>query len=182
MAEKSARNLLDAIEKSKTTKLDRFIFALGIRQVGETTAKTLARYFGNLEQLMQASEDELLAVQDVGPIVAASIAHFFHEPHNKKVIQKLLHAGIHWPHAAVKSATAQAFSGKTFVLTGTLASMTRDEAKVLLEEQGAKVSGSVSKKTDYVVVGENPGSKATKAEELGITMLDETAFQKLLNK
>jgi len=182
MAEKSATNLLEAIEKSKQTRLERFIYALGIRQVGETTAKTLARRFGNLDKLMSASEEELIDVEDVGPVVAASIAHFFHEPHNKKIIQHLREAGIQWPDIAVRDKDLQPLSGRTFVITGTLSTMTREEAKALLEDRGAKVSGSVSKKTDYVVVGENPGSKATKAGELGVTMLNEAEFQKLIKK
>ena len=182
MAEKSATNLLDAIEKSKHTKLDRFIFALGIRQVGETTAKTLARHFGNLDKLISATEEELIEVQDVGPIVAESIAHFFHEPHNRKVIEKLQKAGVQWPDVATRPKGSQPLKGKTFVITGTLSGMTRDEAKALLEEQGAKVAGSVSKKTDYVLVGENPGSKAAKAEELGVAILDESSLKKLLHR
>lgn len=182
MAEKSAQNLLDAIDKSKHTKLERFIFALGIRQVGETTAKTLARYYGNLAKLMSATEEELIAAPDVGPIVAQSIAHFFHEPHNQNVIQKLQQAGVHWEDIEVQAIEALPLAGKTFVITGTLAEMSREEAKAVLEERGAKVSGSVSKKTDYVIVGEDPGSKATKAESLGVTMLDESAFQSLLNE
>jgi DNA ligase (NAD+) len=173
---------LAAIEKSKQTRLERFIYALGIRQVGETTAKTLARHFGTLEKLMAASEDELIEVEDVGPVVAASIAHFFHEPHNKTVIARLRVAGVHWTDIRRPSADNLALSGKSFVITGTLSGMSRDEAKALLEEQGARVAGSVSKKTDYVIVGENPGSKATKAEELGVTMLDEAAFLKLIGK
>lgn len=181
MAEKSASNLIASIEKSKDTKLARFIFALGIRQVGETTAKTLARYFGSLDRLMSATEAELIAVPDVGPIVAASIAHFFHEPHNRKVIGKLQQAGVRWEDVEVKAKKSQPLAGKTFVITGTLSGMSRDEAKAQLEEQGAKVASSVSKKTDYVIVGESPGSKATKAEELGVNMLDEAGFLRLLN-
>lgn len=180
MAEKSAQNLLDAIEKSKQTRLERFIYALGIRQVGETTARTLARHFGNLTKLMSAPEEELISVQDVGPIVAASIAHFFHEPHNQIIIKKLQDAGVHWADIKVAPKQQLPLSGKTFVITGTLANISREDAKALLEERGAKVVGSVSKKTDYVVVGENPGSKAIKAESLGISMLDEIAFNKLV--
>ncbi len=184
MAEKSGQNLLDAIEKSKQTTLDRFIYALGIRQVGETTARTLAVHFGSLPALMQADEEALLVVEDVGPVVAESIAHFFHEPHNQAVISNLQKAGVQWPNmkAAKQERGAQPLAGKTFVVTGTLSSMTREDAKQLLINLGAKVSGSVSKKTDYVVVGENPGSKATKAESLGITMLSEGEFTALLNK
>ena len=180
MGEKSAQNIVDALEKSKTTTLPRFLFALGIRQVGETTARTLAQHFGTLDAIMGANQDELEAVKDVGPVVAESIAHFFHEPHNRKVIHKLQKAGLHWPDIKVKAAEKLPLAGKTFVITGTLTSMSRDEAKDKLVQLGAKVSGSVSKKTDYVIVGESPGSKATKAEELGVEMLDEQAFLKLL--
>ena len=180
MAEKSAQNLLDALEKSKNTTLERFIFALGIRQVGETTAKTLANHFGSLANLMKASEEELTEVSDVGPVVAESIVHFFNEPHNSTVIEKLQQAGIHWQDVEVDHDKPQPLAGKTFVVTGTLSDMSRDEAKQALVALGAKVTGSVSKKTDYVVVGENPGSKATKAEELGVEMLDEKGFKKLL--
>lgn len=180
MADKSAQNLLDALEKSKHTSLERFIYSLGIRQVGETTAKTLANYFGNLPALMQASEAELIEVSDIGPVVAESIVHFFREPHNATVIKKLQKAGVHWEDVLPDIEKPQPLAGKTFVVTGVLSDMSRDEAKSALQALGAKVSGSVSKKTDYVVVGENPGSKATKAEQLGVEMLDEDAFHKLL--
>jgi len=180
MGEKSAQNIVDALEKSKDTSLPRFLFALGIRQVGETTARTLARHFGSLPAIMQAPEDELVDVPDVGPVVAESIAHFFHEPHNRMVIEKLQAVGVHWQDIEVTPAAELPFAGKTFVITGTLESMSRDEAKEKLQALGAKVSGSVSKKTDYVVVGENPGSKASKAESLGVAMLDERAFLELL--
>ena len=181
MGEKSAQNIVDALEKSKDTSLPRFLFALGIRQVGETTARTLAQHFGTLDAIMHVSKEDLETVQDVGPVVAESIAHFFHEPHNQEVIQKLKKAGVHWPDIKVKAAESLPLAGKTFVITGTLASMSRDEAKDKLQQLGAKVSGSVSKKTDYVVVGENPGSKATKAEELGLQILDEEALHALLS-
>ncbi len=180
MGDKSANNIIDALEKSKATTLDRFIYALGIRQVGETTAKTLAQHFGQLPAVMAASEEELLAVPDVGPIVAASITTFFKESHNRDVIEKLRKAGVCWPDVARKPPDQQPLRNKTFVVTGTLVSMSREEVKVALEALGAKVSGSVSKKTDYVVVGADPGSKAVKAEALGITVLDEEALQKLL--
>ena len=180
MGEKSAQNIVDALQQSKTTSLPRFLFALGIRQVGETTARTLAQHFGSLEAIMQASQEELESVPDVGPVVAESIAHFFHEPHNRKVIHKLQKAGVHWLDIEIKAVETLPLAGKTFVITGTLASMSRDEAKEKLEQLGAKVSGSVSKKTDYVIVGESPGSKASKAETLGVAMLDEQAFLKLL--
>ncbi len=180
MAEKSAKNLLDALEKSKSTTLDRFIFSLGIRQVGETTAKTLAQYFGSLPAVMSASEEALIDVPDVGPVVAESIVHFFNEPHNTAVIKKLQAAGVHWDDVEVDKSKPQPLADQIFVVTGTLSTMSRDEAKQALQALGAKVTGSVSKKTDYVVVGENPGSKATKAEALGITILDEDSLHALL--
>ena len=179
MAEKSATNLIKAIEKSRKTTLARFLYALGIHDVGETTAHTLATHFGTLDAIMQADETTLMAVPDVGPIVAKSIIEFFKEKHNQDVINKLTKV-ISWPEVKVKPAKKLPLKGKTFVLTGTLSEMTRDEAKVALQALGAKVTGSVSKSTDYVVVGENPGSKAEKAETLGIEMLDEKALQKLL--
>jgi DNA ligase (NAD+) len=182
MAEKSAQNLLDALEKSKSTSLDRFIYALGIRQVGETTAKTLAKHFGSLPALMEAGEAELIAVPDVGPVVAESISHFFKEPHNASVIKKLLKAGVHWQDVKVDVNKPQPLAGQVFVVTGTLSDMSRDEAKQALQALGAKVTGSVSNKTDYVVVGENPGSKASKAQALGIEILDENGFKKLLKE
>ena len=179
MGEKSADNIIKALEKSKQTTLPRFLFALGIRQVGEATAQTLARHFGELDVLMQADQQELTRVSDVGPVVAESIYTFFHQKHNRDVIKKLQKAGVQWEPVKVQ-ANKQTLAGKTFVLTGTLPSMTRDEAKAALQDLGAKVAGSVSKKTDYVVVGADPGSKAAKAEELGITMLDEEGLRKLL--
>ena len=179
MAEKSATNLVKALDKSRTTTLARFIYALGIHDVGETTAQTLANYFGSLDAIKQADETSLMAVPDVGPVVAKSIVEFFKQTHNQDVIGKLTRV-ISWPEVEIKSAAELPLQGKTFVLTGTLSNMTRDEAKAGLQALGAKVSGSVSKKTDYVVVGENPGSKADKAEELGVEILDETALQKLL--
>lgn len=181
MGDKSADNLLAAIEKSKRATLPRFLYALGISQVGEVTAKQLARYFGDLEQLIKASIDELQAVPDVGPVVAASIHHFFAQPHNREVIDALLNAGIHWPQEKISRAYTP-LSGKTFVLTGTLDSMSRDEAKARIEALGGKVSGSVSGKTSYVVVGAEPGSKADKARELGIAILAEQDFLKLLEE
>jgi len=182
MAEKSAKNLLAALEKSKSTMLDRFIFSLGIRQVGETTAKTLAQHFGSLPAVMSATEEALIDVPDVGPVVAESIVHFFNEPHNTAVIKKLQAAGVHWDDVEVDKSKPQPLADQIFVVTGTLSTMSRDEAKQALQALGAKVTGSVSKKTDYVVLGENPGSKAAKAEALGITILDESAFHALLEK
>ncbi len=182
MAEKSAGNLLAAIEKSKHTTLARFVFALGIRNVGEQTAKDLARHFGRLEALMAADEGRLTEVPDVGPVVAASIADFFREPHNREVIAKLVAAGLAWPEGAGTAPAAGALAGKTLVLTGTLPSLGREEAKARIEAAGGKVAGSVSKKTDYVVAGAEPGSKYTKAQELGIAILDEPGLLKLLEQ
>jgi DNA ligase (NAD+) len=179
MAEKSATNLLDAIETSKATTLARFIFALGIRNVGETTAKDLARHFGSLDKLI-AAHDDLLAVRDVGPIVAESIVQFFAEPHNLGVVRKLQAAGVHWPESVGMQQSAGIFAGKTLVLTGTLPSLTRDAAKEMIEAAGGKVAGSVSKKTDYVVAGEEAGSKLVRAQELGVPLLDEAGLLALL--
>lgn len=180
MAEKSASNLLSAIEKSKHTTLARFIFALGIRNVGESTAKDLAAHFGSLDALMNADLTALMDVQDIGPVVAQSIMEFFAEPHNREVVEQLRVAGVHWPENLPARNTPGVLSGKTFVLTGTLPGMSRDEAKDMIEAAGGKVTGSVSKKTDYVVAGADAGSKLTKAQELGITILDEDALMRLL--
>jgi len=180
MAEKSAANVLKAIEKSKNTTLPRFIFALGIRNVGETTASDLARHFGKLEVLALATGMELQEAPDVGPVVAQSIARFFVEPHNREVIGQMLAAGVHWPEIAVVPAEKLPLSAKTFVLTGTLPTLTREEAKERIEARGGKVAGSVSKKTDYVVAGAEAGSKLERARELGITVLDEGGLLELL--
>jgi len=182
MAEKSTTNILAAIEKSKTTTLARFIFALGIRNVGEATAKDLARHFGNLDTLMAADIDGLQQVSDVGPVVAASIARFFAEPHNIEVIEQLRATGVTWPEGAPSVVASSPIAGKTFVLTGTLPTLTRDEAKDMIEVLGGKVAGSVSKKTDYVVAGAEAGSKLDKAQALGVTILDESKFRELLEK
>ncbi|MDO8705853.1 MAG: NAD-dependent DNA ligase LigA [Sulfuricaulis sp.] len=179
MAEKSAQNLLEQIEKSKDTTLARFLHALGIPQVGEATAQLLADQFGSMDDIMDASRETLEQIHGIGPTMAEDIYSFFHEKHNRGVIRDLIKAGIYWPKPArVKKSTA--LTGKTFVLTGGLSTMTRDEAKRRLQELGAKIAGSVSKKTDYVIVGEEPGSKADKARELGVTMLDEKEFLKML--
>jgi DNA ligase (NAD+) len=178
MADKSAANLVNALEKSKATTLERFIYALGIREVGESTARVLAQEFGDLDPLMAAEVEELMAVRDIGPIVAAHIHAFFREPHNREVIDKLHAAGVHWEKVA--RPRPRPLAGKTFVLTGTL-SMPREALKERLLAAGAKVTGSVSKKTDYVVVGEDPGSKYDKAKELGIEILDEAACLGLLD-
>ncbi|OHC64813.1 MAG: DNA ligase (NAD(+)) LigA [Rhodocyclales bacterium GWA2_65_20] len=181
MAEKSAANILAAIEKSKTTTLARFIFALGIRNVGEATAKDLARHFGNLDAVMNADSDRLQQVPDVGPVVAASIARFFAESHNIEVIEQLRAAGVNWPEGAPSAIANSLIAGKTFVLTGTLPTLTRDEAKDMIEVLGGKVAGSVSKKTDYVVAGAEAGSKLDKAQALGVSILDETQFRELIS-
>ncbi len=180
MGQKSAENLLQALEQSKKTTFAKFLFALGIREVGEATALNLATHFVSLQRLMQATEEELIAVPEVGPIVAAHTTCFFQQPHNCEVIQALLAAGICWEQVAPPSAIAQPLAGKTIVLTGTLTSMSRDEAKAKLQVLGAKVSTSVSKNTSLVIAGEAAGSKLTKAEQLGVTVLDEAAFTELL--
>lgn len=180
MGEKSAINLLAAIEHSKRTTLARFIFALGIRNVGEATAKDLAQHFGSLDNLLAADEAGLQQVRDVGPVVAQSIADFLAEAHNREVIEQLRACGVQWAEHQPLATTGLPFSGKTFVLTGTLAALSREAAKERLEALGAKVSGSVSKKTDYVVAGLEAGSKLDKARELGVAVLDEQQFLALL--
>jgi DNA ligase (NAD+) len=181
MAEKSAKNVLDALEKSKQTTLPRFLFGLGIRHVGEATAKDLARHFGNLDAIMDATVEQLLAVNDVGPTVAQSIRTFFDQAHNREVVEQLRACGVHWTEGAPAERTAQPLAGKTFVLTGTFPTLKREQAKEMLEAAGAKVAGSVSKKTDYVVAGEEAGSKLDKAKELGVTVLDEAGMLDLLS-
>ena len=181
MGEKSAENLLTAIEKSKDTTLARFLYGLGIREVGEATASSLASHYGKLASIMEADEQSLQTVQDVGPVVASRIHAFFAEKHNQEVIRSLIDSGVTWKDSIPAPKTADGpLSGKTFVLTGTLSSMTRDEAKDLIQAAGGKVTGSVSKKTDFVVYGDNAGSKLTKAQNLEIDTLDEDSFQKLL--
>jgi DNA ligase (NAD+) len=180
MADKSAQNLLQALEKSKSTSLPRFLFGLGIRHVGEATAKELARHFGKLDSIMDANEAQLLEVSDVGPIVAKSIRTFFDQPHNREVVEQLRACGVHWTEGQPAARAPQPLSGKTFVITGTLPTLSRDEAKDRVEAAGGKVAGSVSKKTDYVVAGAEAGSKLTKAQELGITVIDETGLLLLL--
>jgi DNA ligase (NAD+) len=182
MGEKSAENLINSIATSKETSLERFLYALGIREVGEATAASLASHFGKLDAVMGASEEELVAVPDVGPIVASRIRSFFDEEHNREVIRALQDDGVHWTESEPQRSPKDGpLSGKTFVLTGTLPSMTRDEAKQLIQAQGGKVTGSVSKKTDYVVFGEKAGSKLTKAQSLGVATIDEDALNELLN-
>ena len=180
MADKSATNLVEALEKSKQTTLPRFMFGLGIRHVGEATAKELARYFGKLDAIMDASEAQLLEVADVGPIVAKSLRTFFAQAHNREVVEQLRACGVTWQEGEPAAVALRPLSGKTFVITGTLPTLGRDEAKDRLEAAGAKVAGSVSKKTDYVVAGAEAGSKLAKANELGIAVLDEAALLALL--
>ncbi len=181
MGQKSANKLIEAIDKSRNTTLDRFIFALGIREVGEATAKNIAQYFGDLNIIKAAQPQEFLQVRDIGEVVATNIFAFFHEPHNIKVIDKLLNSGIRWPKIN-KPKEALPLQGKTFVLTGHLTAFSRDIAKDKLQALGAVVSGSVSKKTDYVVAGTAAGSKMDKAEKLGINILNEEEFLKLLEQ
>ncbi|OOG25966.1 DNA ligase (NAD(+)) LigA [Thioalkalivibrio denitrificans] len=183
MAEKSAQNLVDALEKSRHTQLARFIFALGIREVGEATARALAAHFGSLDALMAADEEALMEVPDVGPVVAHHVATFFQQPHNREVIQALRKAGVHWEETEPRTKKdALPLSGNTYVLTGALESMTREEAGERLMALGAKVTGSVSKKTTAVIAGEAAGSKLAKAEKLGIPVLDEARFLELIGE
>ena len=180
MADKSAMNLLDALEKSKQTTLPRFVFGLGIRHVGEATAKELSRHFGKLDAIMDASEEQLLAVSDVGPIVAKSLRTFFDQPHNREVVEQLRACGVTWEEVEPVAVTPKPLSGKTFVITGTLPTLSRDQAKDMLEAAGAKVAGSVSKKTDYLLAGTDAGSKLDKARELGVTVIGEADLMLLL--
>ena len=181
MAEKSAKNILDALEKSKETTLPRFLFGLGVRHVGESTAKALARHFGQLDRIMQASEDQLSQVADVGPVVAHSLRTFFDQAHNVEVVEQLRACGVHWPEGEPSATAMQPLAGKTFVLTGTLPTLSREQARDRLEAAGAKVAGSVSKKTHYVVAGAEAGSKLDKAQELGVAVLDEAGLLQLLS-
>jgi DNA ligase (NAD+) len=180
MAEKSAQNLLDEIEASKTRSLARLIYALGIRFVGERTGQLLAEHFGSLEELAESGEERLVEVPEVGPKVAASIAEFFSEAANRELIKRLKKAGVHPPEEK-RRLKSQKFAGKTFVFTGALANRSRDEAGELVKEHGGKVASSVSKKTDYVVVGADPGSKYDQAKELGVPILTEAEFEKLVS-
>ena len=180
MAEKSANNIVAALEKSKQTTLPRFLFGLGIRHVGEATAKELARHFGQLDRIMDASVEALSEVNDVGPVVAQSIHTFFEQPHNREVVEQLRACGLSWEEGEPAARAPQPLAGKTFVLTGTFPTLSRDQAKDLLEAAGAKVAGSVSKKTDYVVAGTEAGSKLEKAQALGVAVIDEAAMLAML--
>ncbi|MCM0044726.1 MAG: NAD-dependent DNA ligase LigA [Burkholderiaceae bacterium] len=179
MAQKSAQNVLAALQQSKATTLARFIYALGIRHVGESTAKSLAGHFGKLDALLAASEEQMLEVDDIGPVVARSILGFLADPLNRELIEQLRAAGIHWEESEPGPRVTH-LAGKTFVLTGTLPTLRRDEAQAMIEAAGGKVAGSVSKKTSYVVAGEEAGSKLAKAEELGVPVVDEAGLMKLL--
>jgi DNA ligase (NAD+) len=181
MAQKSAANVIAAIDRSRATTLPRFIFALGIRHVGEATARDLAAHFGTLDAMMAATGAELLEVRDVGPVLAESIRDFLAEPHNRSVVDALRNAGVRFDEHAPRRAAAGPLTGRTFVLTGTLPSLSRDEAKALLEAAGATVAGTVSKKTDYVVAGADTGSKLAKAAALGVAVIDEAGMRALLS-
>jgi DNA ligase (NAD+) len=180
MGPKKAENLINALEKSKQTTLAKFLLALGIREVGEATAKNLAEHFLTLDAIKTADNEALQEVDDVGEIVAKHVEYFFRQPHNLEVISELLKAGIQWPAIPAKEKQSLPLKGKTFVLTGTLTQLKRNDAKASLQALGAKVSGSVSSKTDYVVVGESAGSKLSKAQELGIPVIDEDGLIALL--
>ncbi|MBC7716528.1 MAG: NAD-dependent DNA ligase LigA, partial [Pseudorhodobacter sp.] len=181
MGEKSAQNLLVGLQQSKQTTLARFLYALGIRHVGETTAKDLARHFGSLDRVLTATVEQLLQVNDVGPVVASSLRSFFDQPHNVEVVEQLRAAGVTWQESdGTEDRSPKPLTGKTFVLTGTLPTLSRDTAKELIEAAGGKVAGSVSKKTHYVVAGEEAGSKLDKARELQIAVLDEAGLLGLL--
>ena len=181
MADKSAANVVAAIDRSRKTTLARFIYALGIRHVGETTAKDLARHFGSLDVLAAADEATLLEVSDVGPVLAQSIHQFFAEKHNREVIAQLRAAGVEWPESAPQRASRGKLADRTFVITGTLPSLSREEATELIEKHGGKVAGSVSKKTSYVVAGADPGSKLDRAGELGVPVLNEKQLKDLIH-
>lgn len=182
LGEKSAQKLCNAIHTSKKTSLTRFLYGLGIRDVGITTALNLTQHFQDLKSIMQANEESLQTIPDIGPVVAAHIKRFFSEPHNLEVIKNLLAAGISWPKSSTNPQHPSLLTGKNFVLTGSLSKLSREQATILLQELGAKVSPSVTKKTDYVIVGKDPGSKFTRAQELGLTILTENKFLALLKK
>jgi len=182
MAEKSARNLLDALDKTRSTTLARFIYALGIREVGEATAEALAGYFADMEALMVADVETLQLVEDVGPVVADNIRHFFDQEKNRDIVEKLVGKGVNWPAGdATWRQQAQTLSGNVYVISGTLDGMSRDQAAGLLKARGARVSGSVSARTTALISGDNPGSKFTKARELGVDIIDQAGFNLLLD-
>jgi len=181
MADKSAGKLLDAIEKSKSTTLARFLFGLGIRHVGDATAKELTRHFGSLDAIIQASEQQLEEVSEVGPVVARSLRTFFDQPHNREVLAQLRACGLHWSENAPAGAASRPLAGKTFVITGTLPTMGREQARELIEAAGAKVVGSVSKKTDYLLAGADAGGKLDKARALAVAVIDEDALKELID-
>ncbi len=180
MAQKSAQNVIDALQHSKKTTLARFVYGLGIRNVGEATAKDLSSHFGSLQALLDADLQALLQVNDVGPVVADSLLQFFSEPHNREVIASMLDLGLTWPEHAGKQMATGGLVGKVFVLTGTLPNLSRDEAQAMIEAAGGKVSGSVSKKTDFVVAGAEAGSKLEKAQSLNVNVIDEDGLKQLL--
>jgi DNA ligase (NAD+) len=184
MAEKSASNVLAAIGRARSTTLTRFIYALGIRHVGETTARDLAAHFGSLDALMAADDARLLEVADVGPVVAASIVAFFAEPHNREVIEQLRAAGVHWPEGTGRVAATMGgpLAGATVVLTGTLPNLTREQATERIVAAGGRVAGTVSKKTSFVVAGEDAGGKLARARELGVRVIDENELRQLLGE
>ena len=179
MGRKSAENLIASLETSRRTTLARFLFALGIPQVGEATAQTLAQHFGTLETLMQANVESLETVADVGPVVAREIRRFFDQPHNQRVIEALRRHGVNWPEETPTFVPDGVFTGKTVVITGTLPNLSRDQARRWLIEQGAKVSGSVSSRTDFLIAGADPGSKYDKAVSLGIQVIEEYEMKAL---
>ena len=179
MAEKSAQNLLEALDKSRETTLPRFIYALGIREVGEATAEALSRHFGDIDALMTADEESLQRVEDVGPVVAENLRHFFDQAENREIVHSLVRHGLHWPAVAAEQ-QSQALAGNTYVISGTLDGMSRDQAAAILKAQGARVSGSVSAKTTALICGENAGSKLARAQELGVEVIDQDGFNRLL--
>jgi DNA ligase (NAD+) len=180
MADKSANNLLASIDKSKHTSLPKFLFGLGIRHVGEATAKELARHFGGMDAIMAASMDQLLQVADVGPVVAQSLVTFFGQAHNREVVEQLRACGVQWPESDPQGRLDLPLTGHTYVITGTLPNLSREQAQALLEQAGAKVAGSVSKKTTGLVAGEAAGSKLDKALSLGIPVFDEAGLMQLV--
>ena len=180
MAKKSVENLVQALNESKNASFARVIYALGIREIGEVGAKTLASSYQNFEELKRARLEDLLTLEDIGPVAAGAILHFFDDENKLKICEKLIDAGIHWSNEQIEIDSNSLFLNKTIVLTGTLAHLGRDDAKARLEKAGAKITGSVSKKTDYVIVGESPGFKYEKALELGIQVLSENEMLEML--